>query len=464
MTLTTARQKPLLNVVAIAEAARVIELALREFLAGTRSPRGAVVSAPAGSGKTELVTSGVGRARRQRLRVAVAAPTNQQAFGLVARIALGHCQRNAGEFVTFVPASDVQLPNEVASLPWVRQATSAQANREKIIVATLDKLGDAVSREKLDSFDALIIDEAYQADSSKYYAAASLAQLHLLVGDSGQINPFSTIDDPCRWRGLPEDPLQTAVGVLCRHHPATQVFGLPITWRLDDRAAKMAALFYPNLRFEAAVRPGVRELSLAGPLSIDPTDRKLDQALRLAADKGWAQLQLPCRPVLQADGATAELIASLVTRLFKRDPRLRCERSPELSALRPERVAVGVAHNNQKLLVRAALAERQLNAVVVQTANKLQGLEYDVVIVWHPLAGLPEPDGFHLDPGRLCVLLTRHRHACLVVGRVGDDEMLAQQLPPSTPAFLGSDPDPVLDGWEIHQQVFAALESFRVLI
>src|SRR5262245_48964871 len=39
---------------------------------------------------------------------------------------------------------------------------------------------------------------------------------------------------------------------------------------------------------------------------------------------------------------------------------------------------------------------------LVETANKLQGLEFEVAFVWHPLAGLPEADGFHLDPGRLC--------------------------------------------------------------
>jgi len=100
----------------------------------------------------------------------------------------------------------------------------------------------------------------------------------------------------------------------------------------------------------------------------------------------------------------------------------------------------------------------------VETANKLQGLEFEVVFVWHPLAGLPEADGFHLDPGRLCVLLTRHRQACVVVGRVGDHEMLDDQPPPPTPAYLGWDPDPVLDGWDVHRQVFAALERAKVTL
>ena len=123
---------------------------------------------------------------------------------------------------------------------------------------------------------------------------------------------------------------------------------------------------------------------------------------------------------------------------------------------------MGVSHNDQKDLLRVALAARGLSRVVVETANKLQGLEFEVVVAWHPLAGLPEPDGFHLDPGRLCVLLTRHRHACVVVGRAGDKEMLEDQPPPPTPAYLGWDPDPVLDGWEVHRQVFEALEPHRV--
>jgi hypothetical protein len=59
------------------------------------------------------------------------------------------------------------------------------------------------------------------------------------------------------------------------------------------------------------------------------------------------------------------------------------------------------------------------------------------------------------------VLLTRHRHACVVVGRAGD-RVLLEQLPPTTFAYLGWDPDPVLDGWDAHQQVFACLDAYRV--
>jgi hypothetical protein len=443
---------------AVEAAERTARRAVEDLLNRRGLPRAAIVTAPAGAGKSYLVSTAVDRARVRGLRVAVAAPTNEQVFGLVRTIAGLHCARGGGRTVTFVPASDVTLPDPVRALPGVREMAAAQAAGEPLIAGTLSKLGDAFTRGTLEAFDVLLIDESYQADSAKYFAVAGLAPVHLLVGDGGQISPFSTIDDPVRWRGLPEDPLQTAVGVLRRNHPGIPVHGLPITRRLDDRAVGVARLFYPDLPFDPAVLPGVRELRLGRAAT---AGTRLDTALDLAARDGWAHVELPHAAVLQVDPEAIDLLASLVRRLLERGPRVRCERSPRPVSLRPEQIAVGVSHNDQKAFVRAALDSRGLGGVVVETANKLQGLEFEIVFVWHPLAGLPEADGFHLDPGRLCVLLTRHRQACVVVGRGGDRDLLEDQNPPPTAACLGWDPDPVLDGWEVHRQVFAALEPFR---
>jgi hypothetical protein len=451
----------LLDRAAVEAAERTAGAAIVDALSG-RGPRGVVVTAPAGAGKSHLVSTAVGRARDRGLRVAVAAPTNKQAFGLVRSIANLHCVRGGGRTVTFVPASDVTLPDAVRALPGVRESKAADAGGEDLVVGTLDKLGDAFTRGSLSDFDVLLIDESYQSDSAKYYAVGGLAPAHLLVGDGGQISPFSTIADPCRWRGLPEDPLQTAVGVLCRNHPATPVYRMPISRRLDARAVRIARLFYPDLPFAPAVLPGVRQLRLRKATGSDPRLRRLDRALDLAAMEGWAHVELPHAAVLPADPETVAILTTLVGRLLGRGPEVRCERQPAPAGLRPGQVAVGVAHNDQKDFVRVALDADGLEEVVVETANKLQGLEFEVVFVWHPLAGLPEADGFHLDPGRLCVLLTRHRQACVVVGRAGDQDLLEDQVPPPTAAYLGWTPDPVLDGWQVHRDVFAALEPFRV--
>jgi hypothetical protein len=454
MTTTEKHAQTPFDAEAVARADEASARALDDLLGAGARPRGVVVTAPAGAGKSHLIASAVCRARSSGLRVAVAAPTNDQAFGLVGAIARRH---GMVESVTFVPASDVTLPPDVASLPGVQELSAKEASGEPLIVGTLSKLGDAFARGSLGTRDLLLMDEAFQADAAKYFAVAGLAGLHLLVGDGGQISPFSTIDDPTRWRGLPEDPLQTSVGVLLRNRPQTPVHRLPITRRLDGRAARVARLFYPDLPFDPAVLPGVRELTLRRAAAATP----LDAALDVAACRGWAHLELPQAAVLQADPEAVEVIAGLVRRLFDRKPRARCERHPEPAELRPEQVAVGVSHNDQKDLLRVALAARGLGGVVVQTANKLQGLEFEVVVAWHPLSGLCEADGFHLDPGRLCVLLTRHRQACVVVGRAGDDELLDGH-PPATPAFLGWDPDPVLDGWGVHRAVFQHLGGFRI--
>ncbi len=443
----------------VAAAEATADAAIHDLLHGSGRHRGVVTTAPAGAGKSFLVSTAVDRARDRGLRVAVAAPTNEQAFGLVRSIATRHCAGRTGRTATFVPASTVSLPDPIRTLPGVLEAKAKDANAHNLIIGTLSKLGDAFARGDLDPFDVLLVDEAYQADSAKYFAVGGLAPVHLLVGDAGQISPFARVADPGRWRGLPEDPLQTAVAVLLRNHPCTPVHGLPITRRLDPRAVGIARLFYPDLGFRAAVLPGVRELHLSTGTG---TDRNLDSILSLAAREGWAYVELPRAVVLQADPEAVGLIADLVARMFDRNPRVRCERQPAGTPLTPGRVAVGVSHNDQKDQLRAALNERGLGGVVVETANKLQGLEFEVAFVWHPLAGLPEADEFHLDPGRLCVLLTRHRQACVLVGRAGDSDLLDDRPPPPTAAYLGYDADPVLDGWEIHRQVFAALETVRI--
>ena len=459
MAKSTTLDASLYEATTVAAAEATADAAIRDLLDGSGSPRGVVVPAPAGAGKSRLVVRSVDQARWRGRRVVVAAPTNEQAFGLVRTIANLHCAAAKGRTVTFVPASTVSLPDSIRVLPGVQEEAAKDANGCDLIVGTLNKLGDAFARGDLEPFDVLMVDEAYQADSAKYFAIGGLAPVHLLVGDAGQISPFATIADPGRWRGLPEDPLQTAVGVLRRNHPSTPVHGLPISRRLDPRAVRVAQLFYPDLCVNPAVLPGVRELRLGNG---SRANRRLDPALDLASREGWAHVELPRAAVLQADPEAVALIADLVEQLFERNPRVRCERHTLLAPLLPQQVAIGVSHNDQKDHLRAVLDARGLCEVVVETANKLQGLEFEVTFVWHPLSGLPEADEFHLDPGRMCVLLTRHRQACVVVGRAGDEELVNDRPPPPTAAYLGHDPDPVLDGWEAHRALFAALEPRRI--
>jgi len=460
MTRTTVAESPY-NTTVVDAANAVQDDIRRELLDLVGTEAAVVAAAPAGAGKSHFVVDTIGRLRGEGLRVAVVAPTNEQVHSLVDRITVLH----PGLPVACVHAKGRDLSPAIAGLPGVSQPSAREArdHGDPLVAATVDKLADAYLRDGLGDFDVLVIDEAYQADAARYYTAASVAPTHLLVGDSGQLDPFSTLDDPTFWRGGAEDPLQTAVGVLLRNHTATPVHKLPISRRLDPRAVPVARSFYPGHPFDAAVLPGVREMRLdrAGPgtKSFATVDRALDEA----AGHGWAHVTLPGAPVLVADPATADVILTLVSRLLARNARAICENRSGFEALRPTDVAIGVSHNDQKDLLRALLDEAGLGNVIVDTANRLQGLTYEVVIAWHPLAGAAVTDAFHLDPGRLCVLLTRHRQACVVVGR-DTDRALLDGVPPATPGYLGWDPDPVLDGWDAHESVFSLLEPHRVVV
>lgn len=435
---------------ALAAADRVVKQAIREFVGAGGEQRAIVVTAPAGAGKSGLVCRAVGAARKARLRVAVVSPTNEQAFGLVRRLAGEH----AALTISYFPAKSLEVPADIQALANVAVVDDAGASTAQIVVGTLAKLGDSYGRNKLQPFDAMLIDESYQADASRYYAIGHLAPTHLLVGDGGQLSPFSTIRDSDQWRGLEEDPLQTAVGVLLRNHPDTSLYKLPISRRLDARAVPLARAFYPSIGFESATLAGARTMQVrpAGRRSV------LDRVIDSAAEHGWAHYELPEGMTVSADPEVIQAIVGLVKRLQTREAKVRCEWKPRWT---PPRIAVGVSHNEQKDQLRAALARAGHGRVVVDTANKLQGLEFDVLIAWHPLAGLPDADEFHLDPGRLCVLMTRHRHACIVISRAGDRTLL-DGVPPKSPAYIGWDYEPLLDGWAAHEEVFALLAPFRI--
>lgn len=416
-----------------------------------------VGEAPAGAGKSHAIGTAVLEALKRGLRVAVASPTNEQAFSLIDAMAP---RLRKGDVLTYVPASSLTVPPHVTAHSNVKRVMAKEANTGRLIVGTLSKFGDAFAREHLEPVDLLLIDEAFQANAVHYYGVADLAERHLLMGDRGQLAPFSTAAEGHHWRGLDEDPLLTSAEVVQRNHPlSTRTHKLPITRRLDPRGVKIARAFYPGHEFGAAVLPGVRNLKLQNVQK----KNHLDAALEMAADSGWAHLEMSGLAESLADPGTIVLMVDLVKRLLERQPTVTCERAPKPRRLRESDIAVVASHNDQTNLLRVALDDAGCDEVVVNTANKLQGLTYEVVVAWHPLAGLMEVDGFHLDPGRLCVMMTRHRQACIVVGR-DDNRRLVEGIPPSSEAYVGCDAMPTLDGWYAHEQVFSLLEPHRIAV
>jgi hypothetical protein len=434
------------------------ETVIQKLLADVRTRLGneaaVVAAAPAGAGKTSLVEQAVEESIPD-VQVAITASTNSQVIDLGRRLSRRLELSHPDERITMLFKSGMQAPADLAARPNVLVGDNADPNGSSVLIGTLDKLGSAMVRGTLEPRDLLLIDEAYQAKSSQHLMVGQLASTHLLVGDPGQIEPFTTLADGDYYKGLPEDPVQPAVTALLRFHPDTPVHRLPITRRLAPSAAGVATAFYPGHAFSPAVLPGVRKTKFLSNSKLGAR-AAVRAAVDHAAKTGWAYIDLPASVSLPAAPDLMEAARSAVDHLLRRQPVLRCERRRQWRPLEPQRIAVAAAHRDQVSVLQAMLATPRCSGVVIDTANRLQGLEFDFVVAVHPLAGLPEADSFHLDPGRLCVMLTRHRHGCIVVGRASDHTLL-DGVAPATPAYLGCELDPVLDGWTIHRQVYRTL-------
>jgi AAA domain len=444
----------------------------------TAGHRAVVVDSPPGAGKSALVVRAARTLARAGEPVMVVAQTNEQADDLVDRLAAASAGPPPRLLIGRLSAQDYVVSERVGRHASVLVDTDAAAlGGCLIIVGTAAKWATVKAGAWL--FPWAVVDEAYQMRSDMLLRIAGQFDRALFVGDPGQLDPFSTVDID-RWTGLTWDPMQSAVEVLLRHNDDIPVHRLPVSWRLPSHAVPVVAeAFYPFSPFVAGTRPGERRLSFAtSALRAGP----LDDALELAAETGWALYELPPRHTVRTDAEAVGACAALAARLLERGCVAHSELSPSGSRVGTDRIAIGTAHRDQARAVRSALAAlgpvpgvsggpgapgsgragSGLTGVTVDTANRLQGREFDVVIVLHPLSGRRDATAFHLEAGRLCVLTSRHRHACIVVARAGIPELL-DAYPSTEPVHLNV-PAKFPDGWEANQAVLAALAERKVAV
>lgn len=344
-----------------------------------------VCPAPPGSGKSRLVVLlAASLAERAGLRVGIAAQTRDQAVEVARRLgALGH---------PAVLAWSALQPTPIG----LGEARAERGHRVRfsptgggVVVATTARW--LVSDPSRLGCDVMIVDEAWQLTFADLGGLGAFAGQVVCVGDPGQIEPVVT-GRTDRWRDSATGPHRAAPDALLAAHPdAVSVVQLRHTWRLGpDTTAVVQPVFYPDLPFESR-RP---DEYLTG---------RLGERLPEIATHPVPVTAGPCDAALV--GTCADLARDLLGRTLVTE-----HGSREVS---PADLAVVTSHVGQAAAVQALLAD--LPGVLIGTANQLQGLERHAVVALHPLAGYREASGFAANPGRACVMLSRHRaHLALV--------------------------------------------------
>ncbi|MEV3992751.1 AAA domain-containing protein [Streptomyces sp. NPDC049837] len=433
-----------------AEAAGATRGILADTLHG--EARGVVVDSPPGAGKSTLVVRAALELAAAGRPLMVVAQTNAQVDDLVLRLAEKEPELPVGRL-----HSNDSDPYDKAldDLGNVRKsAKAADLAGLDVVISTAAKWAHV---KGVEPWGHAIVDEAYQMRSDALLAVAGLFERALFVGDPGQLDPFSVVGAE-QWAGLSYDPSASAVSTLLAHNPDLPQHRLPVSWRLPASAAPLVSdAFYPYTPFRSGTGPGDRRLAFGVPSDGSGPDRVLDEA----AESGWGLLELPARHTPRTDPEAVRAVALVVRRLLDRGGAATSERAEAPVPVGPDRIAVGTAHRDQAAAVRAALAELGVAGVTVDTANRLQGREYDVTVVLHPLSGRPDATAFHLETGRLCVLASRHRHACIVVCRAGVADLLDEH-PSTEPVQLGVTVK-FPDGWEANHAVLSHLSEHRVV-
>ena len=377
-----------------------------------------LVDSPPGAGKTRLVTQvaafGAGVLGE---RVAIATQTNRQAFDVARRLALAY---PVVPVVLFV-RDGLPVPRQIETSAGVLVVRRQRDLPTGACVMVANSAKWASVRNPPPSLNLLVVDEAYQLTNAGFARLSGLAGQHVLVGDPGQIEPV-VAPEIDRWKGEPDGPHVRAPEALLAMQPSLRTERLPLSWRLPQSTVDVVQpAFYADMPFAAGQPSGTRSL-LTTPASGSRFDPAITEA---SAGESLVGVALPPKVTGERDPELAQAIVDLLVRLvLGRDGHVQDEHG--VRPVEARDIGVVCAHVSQVADIRRRLPAF-LRGVLVETADRLQGLERDIVVVHHPLSGRTTASPFLLDSGRLCVMLSRHRVACFVVCRAGSADAMTEQ-------------------------------------
>jgi hypothetical protein len=107
---------------------------------------------------------------------------------------------------------------------------------------------------------------------------------------------------------------------------------------------------------------------------------------------------------------------------------------------------------------RHALRASGYPDIGVDTPERWQGLQRPIVIAKHPLTEMLGGASFGFDPGRWCVSLSRHTHACVIVGRASIGARLNGYVHSVDDAPCEAE-DTLWRGYAAHKRIWDGLEA-----
>jgi hypothetical protein len=406
-----------------------------------------VLDSPPGAGKTGVVERLAAQGfQLLNERVMIVTQTNEQAFDIARRLS----EHYPSMPIHMMASKKLDLPDNVTSIPTLSIAhNGASLPQSRLVV-----IGNASKWAAFDQHHAIvdlqIVDEAYQLPDYVFLQIAGLAARHALIGDPGQIAPVVQAELE-RWRCDPAGPHVPAPKALLARHPGTLRLTLPLSRRLvADTVSLIQPAFYPDLPFQALTP--VRPMGYGVP-GIMPTDLPLDAPTR---GQSLSMIELPGMITGEVDRGMASSMVATIRRVLQRQAYI-VRPGGERVRVTPEMIGVACAQVSQVTAIRERLWP-DLREVLVETANRFQGLERELMFVQHPLSGRADATAFHLDTGRLCVMLSRHSVACWLFGREGIAGQLQRYAPVGDRA-LGIDDDPEFLGWRSSIELLDRLKA-----
>ena len=387
-------------------------LAARDFL---------LIQGPPGTGKTAVVAEIARRAVARGERVLLAAFTNQAVDNALARIVgqgetllveaarLGHEQSVAAESRRWRLAERARRAAlaegraEAEDPAWRPSPAELRAAllRARVVAATTATW----SAERYDSvgepldFDLAIIDEATQLTTPALLGALRFARRFILVGDERQLPPL-----------------------VMSAEAASEGLGRSLFADLLARWGESASVaLRRQYRMHPAICGFASETFYEGALVAAGQARTATLALRLAPDEPLAPALDPARPMALLDvapfasergnkvsEAQSEVARKLIVALLR-------------GGVTAERIGVIAPYRAQVAALRRRLASAGVVDVVVDTVDRFQGAEREVVIFSFGGVSAATAWGgrgltFLADPRRLNVALTRAQRKLLILG------------------------------------------------